>query len=308
MRWMPRLTVAAGLLFAAVGMPDAAFAQTLPLDQCDITQNGLLPNYLCNPSLNIYYAVSNTSPPDTSPHDAVRLDPGSPAAPIDYDSLCYYLTNNGTSSIFVPFKTPKEWTAFLNAAKSGSLSATIKTNTCAREWAPPVSDFPPDTTVGDSYYCGNPQISQGPTPAQLPYAPTNTVVPGQSPYNTAETVQYQCTCANNAQWTETVTQGFTAGNLIWTTAGTPVYSGNVPLGCNPTDLCAPPIFGSCEWGKPCPAANPPGSCLDNATPSNWSCIGCDGPGADDIKFTCTLGAQHSHCHRLISTYCLPQNC
>ncbi len=209
---------------------------TLPPDQCDITQSGLEQN-LCNPGLNLYYAVSNAAPPDTILHDAVRVDPGAPSAPIDINNYqgcdeCYYITNiSASNSIFVPFKTCDEFNAFLAAAQTGAPSSYIRLNTCAREWTPPVSDFPPDTTQGDLYYCNSPVLTQGPSP-ELPYAPTGTIVPSAAPYNVPETAQYQCTCTGSGQnWTETVTQTYTAGNLTWS-AGTPTYSGAVPATCN----------------------------------------------------------------------------
>ncbi len=42
-----------------------------------------------------------------------RIDPGAAVVPIHAFDKCYYLENHSKASLFVPFKTDQEWTAFL---------------------------------------------------------------------------------------------------------------------------------------------------------------------------------------------------
>ncbi|MGE3769374.1 MAG: hypothetical protein AB7G06_00280 [Bdellovibrionales bacterium] len=56
-------------------------------------------------------------------YQAVRIEPGFAAAPIDRYAQCYYIDNYSQDAFFAPAKTPEEWGSFING-KPGLIKAT----------------------------------------------------------------------------------------------------------------------------------------------------------------------------------------
>ena len=176
----------------------------MPCDQCDISTNPLEPPS-CS-SLVGFLAVTTSDP--TYHFDAVRSDGGQSASvPVDaygYNpqhqkvEYCRYVDNTSTKgqSIFVPFKSADEWTAFLK-----NIPPFAQTSNCSRSMQDSIS---PDGN------CYNPVPAS--QPVTLPYVrypdPNNLPNPPQ------QTVQvtFQCTDAQ--------------GNNPWQEVATAVYQGN----------------------------------------------------------------------------------
>ena len=236
-----RLIVLASM-FALFAMPAFAAGNNMPSGQCDITSNGLA-SPLC-PSSNPDLAVTTTTPLGSPPKNAqaVRSDMGLAAVPVDVYGLCRYIDNNSTgngTSIFVPFNSPGEWTAFIKAVPPvGNKVPFIKLNTCAKPWMPPAPLA--DTTTTDTHYCGSPAPVPNSGPSKLPYAPTSNSVADEQ----FAITQYTCTCANRTipPWVETASQAYLPGDSDggasqggWASSGGVQYSGNVPAGCGNPD-------------------------------------------------------------------------
>lgn len=118
------------LCCTAFSLPAQAASQTS--DQCTlsgVTSSGLAP---CPNVSGGGYKTSSTALTIGSGYDAVKSDNAASAViPIYVSNYCYWVDNTNANAIFVPFKTSKEWLAFINSAPGLLGGSSIKLTDCA---------------------------------------------------------------------------------------------------------------------------------------------------------------------------------
>lgn len=285
-------------LLVLVSLP--ATAALVDLDyssQCEVSGGAIDPQR-CNktPTNDMRYGL-NESLVMTSG----RSQPGPANGPIDVWGVCRYVDNKSANiSIFVPFKTAREWLAFLAAANHDSgpdnfgPDDVVTTVPCAR---------PKNFTVLPDSHCQLP----------VPLSQTGVMIYDRVGQQVPQNFEFTCTvpglcnpvtnkCGAAKQWTQTVAITFTAqdsrsdyasffpddpNNPSWI-ASAPTYFGEPPAPnpapidaqCGPTSglsLSSPPTSGLCASGI--------ASVVQGSGPWSWSCLG--EYGGDNVG--CTAG-------------------
>ena len=194
----------------------------------------------CNPTndLNLeittsggYDAVRSDPGNATAPIDAWATNPSPPPQPIEY---CRYVNNSGAQSIFVPFKSKEEWTAFLN-----HLPSLVSVQHCSRKHT---------FTIYPSQDGSCTNASPASIDVTFPYQPYDQVNHKGVTLTISPDQQFTCNPGPN-QWIQTALVQSTgldsdSNDPSWTDPPTVTYSGG------PSDLCArPPDFVyHIQWG------------------------------------------------------------
>ena len=218
-----KIFLAAAIVVALWGAPAFSAANQLPSDQCDVSANSL-ESPACS-SVAGLLAVTTTG---QHPFDAVRSDPGQPSMPVDVYSECRYVANQSSSqSIFVPFRSAKEWNAFLGSPPGfTSLVHCSKPTDPSGQYALEVPASTDPKTICNS---PNPAYVIVQEPAYQPWTVGNPASWWTDTDVNGNKIQFTCTNSDGTQWVQTATATFDGldsdnNSPSWQLAGA-TYSG-----------------------------------------------------------------------------------
>jgi hypothetical protein len=265
-------------------------AAALLADQCNITAGSTLAAPSC-PTANPDAAISTDNTISNPVYTAARSDPGYAGPPIDAHNKCRYIDNSGSNSLFVPFKSAQEWSAFIQ-----NHPADIAPQLCSR---PGAFDIPNnhDSNTPASWYV--PSLSCDPAntyPVTLHYSRVGNTIVMQHGFTC--TVAGECTtstpvqCGADQNWTLTAQATFLAGASSDTGAAQPTggwtmsnleFSGNKPPPNPPPAItpgqCGPSngqAFNSAPTSNLCGTNNTASALTANSSGWNWTCTGNNG--------------------------------
>jgi len=229
-------------------------AGQLPCGQCDVTA-GSTASPACTAGSNLVVTTSGG-------YNAVRSDPGQAAVPVDAyinatQEYCRYVDNKATAgqSIFVPFKSPPEWKAFI-----GNPPGYMNLVHCSRPTDPAGSNIlTVPASTDPNTLCSNPN------PASVVVQEPNYQrwTNGNAASWTATTdvsgkpIQFTCTNADGTTWTQTATAIFTGLDSDTNTPSwqltSATYSGQATAdgkcgSANGVAVNNPPTSGLCDTG------------------------------------------------------------
>ena len=276
---------------------------TIPTNVCVVGTPTTGDAYNACPAAVVYNTnnVVTTATGSSTVLVAGRSDNGLAISPIDAWGICRYVDNDLNKSVFVPFKTAAEWSAFV-----ANKPANIDLTDCARAAN---LTIPPDSIATDQLYCnsatavataGSPLVSlnyaRAGSAALTGYsvtyncgAFTETAVATFTPLSSTR-VGSTPTSVSDPSASESIVAFATSSgsdsnlnNIDW--LETVVYTAHISGQCgaaNNTAVSSKPTTGLCSAGT--------ASSITGTGPWDWTCtaatsVGCSAP-TDEVTGTC----------------------
>jgi hypothetical protein len=272
--------ISASVALAANSPPAIATLSPLPANECDISSNA--PANMCGMVTSVIANGAVVTDNVNAPMIGARSMANSIAVTaIDTYGYCRYVNNNSAESIFVPFQTPREWLAFINAflPVNTAPDADIILLDCSRGGGMPIPpNFGNPQTDPQTNQCVSNPPSQNIIAPYMPYPPA-------ASYTSVTPLTFNCLSPDGTPFTETavaqltgIDSGFgpNAGVVGWTTSNV-LYTYNGICGAaNGIAAVAAPTGNLCHVG----VASTPAQTTDNngGTIWTWTCSGGNGGG------------------------------